>query len=149
MLKIVRTKYKSLTIQEKKILLSLTFRNYSGIRESIREIKRYETKNHIIYIKDQGLIVGWATMVLSDDGREYDCMFYVRRGCRRKGYGKILNNEILKICFRDKKKPYVYPNWENFKFFKNVGYPLDNNNDLFWKRGQSWKSYFKKENINA
>ena len=119
------TKYDKLSTSKKKILNGLTFRDYSGMRNTIWEIVRGKIRQHdIVYVSTpEGLIVGWALVSLSYD-RFYDSMYYVRKSHRKMGYGRVLFREVMKIVEGYGGKFYVYPSDTNNGFFRKMGCKL-------------------------
>jgi len=122
MIKIKKTNYESLSTYEKKVLLSLTLRGYSGMRHNVFILKRYGGENHIIYIEKDNLIVGWSLLTAEDD--IYHSMFYVRHGFRKMGYGRRLHKEVVKICNKNNKYPFIYADDVNRGFFYSLGYSV-------------------------
>lgn len=138
-----------LTPQEYRKCYSLNYRNNGYMQEFLKE-HRNNPDAHAIMLNEEELFLGWALLVpvrqvhhewgvtsYTKKMSKYSLQFYVRKTERRKGYGKILMDEALKID----RRPFVWPHdFASGGFFANYSVTANK-----WERSY----YMKKRKVAA
>ena len=93
-------------------------------KQTQKRVKKLRTEMYITHkafvLFEEEHPVGWALVVWSNKGKEYDLQLYVKRACRRRGFGNRLFRRATRWV-RSQGEKYVYfSDPENHNFFDQV-----------------------------